>query len=310
VTLTLGAEPDTRDMPAASALRTALDGLDTNKDTKLSHDEIKAGAADAARPADQKKHLQWLADDKAAFDRFDVGAYAKTVDDDAITTADLDGFTKTSQLVPALLSGDTQVYLLPAYTVTQLRKRLVDVRDLSLLSNVETDKATQLTIQAAGKKTVAVKEAGTWKVTEPKALPPGFEFDPNQVNSQLSVLKGLKAARLVDPAPKDADTGLSKPVATVEIKMEGGKTALLKFGKDTTNEKGAKEVFVQGSVDGAVYAVGEYQRKRMESGVDLFKKPPPPPNMGQGGGMQGLENLPPDVRKKLEEQLRSGQFGR
>jgi len=44
--------------------------------------------------------------------------------------------------------------------------------------------------------------------------------------------------------------------------------------------------------------------------VEMFKKAPPPPNMGGmggTGGMRGLESLPPDIRKKIEAQLRSQQ---
>jgi hypothetical protein len=47
--------------------------------------------------------------------------------------------------------------------------------------------------------------------------------------------------------------------------------------------------------------MGKDALTRLQSGVELFKKPPPPPDHGQ---MQGLESLPPDVRKKIEAQLR------
>jgi hypothetical protein len=46
---------------------------------------------------------------------------------------------------------------------------------------------------------------------------------------------------------------------------------------------------------------GVFEKTQWSSGPELFKKPPPPPDFGQ---MNGLDQLPPDVRAKLLEQLR------
>ena len=64
--------------------------------------------------------------------------------------------------------------------------------------------------------------------------------------------------------------------------------------------------------DGLVYAVASFTKARYEKPVELFKKPPPPPQgMGApgGGGISGLENLPPDVRQKLEASLKQQGLG-
>jgi hypothetical protein len=200
------------------------------------------------------------------------------------------------------MEGDPQVYLVPKYTATNLSRKASELRDLTLLS-FDPQKVTKVTVQSPGKKTVVVKEGDIWKIVEPKKLPAGFEFDPGQVQGQLQMLKGLRASRVVETA-NPAQTGLSRPTTLVDIAVEGGPTQSLRFGKEVTSDKG-KEAYVQGSADKLTYAIYDAARTRFETGIELFKKPPPPPP--STGGMRGLENLPPDVRQKIEAQLRAQQ---
>jgi hypothetical protein len=204
-------------------------------------------------------------------------------------------------LVPVRKEGDPQVYLAPAYA-QGLRKKLGDLRDVSLLS-FDPQKVTRLAIQAGDKKTVAVKDGTTWKLTEPKKLPDGFEFDPGRVAAQLSGLRSIRAFRQVDPPVSDAEAGLSKPSAVVELALEGGASQSVRFGKEVPSSTGAQELYVKGAVDSALYAIPQAERTRFEPGVELFKKRPPPPE--GSAQMQGLENLPPDIRRQIEEQLRA-----
>jgi|GEM_PF-864000 len=306
ITVELGTEFDSRIQGAVNTIKTNFDAVDVagTKDGRLSLAELQTAAADKARADDVRKALE-LAAQPAVFAALDTGAWGFKAKDDAIAQEDLDSAQKTLGMVPVRVGGDAQVYLVPQYSVTQVRKKLADYRDLGLLA-FDPEQVRKITVNAA-KKTVVVKQGAEWKVTEPKELPPGFEFDGGQVMSQLSMLKALKAGRLIEPAVPDAQSGLNKPTATVELELEDKTVVALRFGKETTNDKGAKEFFVRGNADKALYALGEFQKKRFETGVELFRKPKPPPNFGQGGGMggmQGLENLPPDVRKKLEQQLR------
>ncbi|HEX9508681.1 MAG TPA: DUF4340 domain-containing protein [Myxococcales bacterium] len=207
-----------------------------------------------------------------------------------------------SKAVAVRLEGDPQVYLVPPYTANILQKRAADLRDLSLLS-FEAQKVSKLSVVSAGKKTVVAREGDTWKVLEPKKLPSGFEFDPARITAELNMLRGLKASRLIDGKVEPAQSGLSKPTTQVDLTLEGGAHQSLTFGKEAKSDKG-KEVYVKGSADALTYAISDGQRSRFDSGVEMFKKlPPPPPNMA-GGGMRGLESLPPDVRAKIEAQLR------
>jgi hypothetical protein len=204
--------------------------------------------------------------------------------------------------VAARLESDPQVYLVPPYSANILQKRAADLRDLSLLS-FDPQKVSKLSILSSGKKTVVAREGDTWKVIEPKKLPSGFEFDPGRVSSELNMLRGLKASRLIDGKVEAAQSGLSKPTTHVDLTLESGAHQSLAFGKEAKSDKG-KEVYVKGSADASTYAIFEGARSRFASGIEMFKKLPPPPANMAGGGMRGLESLPPEVRAKIEAQLR------
>jgi hypothetical protein len=204
----------------------------------------------------------------------------------------------------ARIEGNPQIYLIAPYVRASLAKPLDGMRDLNLLT-FDPAKVKRLEIHGAKPVTVQ-KEGAAWKVVEPKQLPAGAEFDASQVPAQLTRIKNLRAARWLDPAVADAQASLGK-VDTVVVTLEDGSKQTLRFGKDLPSTGGAKQVYVKGAADPAIYAINEYEKTRFDSGVDVFKKPPPPPNFaggGMGGGIKGLENLPPDVRKQLEAQLR------
>jgi hypothetical protein len=203
--------------------------------------------------------------------------------------------------IPTRVKGDAQLYAVSVYVRNQLTQPLTALRDMTL-STYDAQKVKALAIRGA--KPVTLEKDGTsWKVLEPKQLPPGADFDPAQVNTQLIRIRNLHAAKLVDTAVPPAQAGLAK-VPTVEVTLEDGTKQGLYFGKEIAGAPGAKQVYVKGSADNALYAVYQTEKTRFDVGVDLFKKPPPPPSFGNQGGMKGLENLPPDVRRQLEAQLR------
>ena len=214
------------------------------------------------------------------------------------------GKESASKFVAARLEGDPQIYLLPNYAANVLTKKASDLRDLTLLS-FDPQKVTKVSVRTADKKTVVAKEGDSWVVIEPKKLPAGFEFDPSRVPAQLTMLRNMKATRLVAGKAEAGQAGLGKPTTTVDLTLEDGKHQTLKFGKPAKTGKG-KEAYVVGSVDDLTYAVFDAARARFDAGVEIFKKVPPPPQ-NIGGGMRGLESLPPDVRAKIEAQLRQHQ---
>jgi hypothetical protein len=211
-----------------------------------------------------------------------------------------------SATVAARIEGDAQVYQLPQYAASQLRKRLVDFRDLSLLS-FEPKKVTKLKVQAGGKEVLVVREGESWKIVEPRKLPDGFELEPSQVDMQLAWLRSLRGTRLVEGKVLDGQAGLASPAALVEVSVEGGPAQTLRLGKEAPGaENGAKELYARSTIDAFTYAVGEGVRARLAQGLELFKRRPPPSFAG-AGQMQGLDSLPPDVRRQLEAQFRGAQ---
>jgi hypothetical protein len=191
------------------------------------------------------------------------------------------------------VDGDAQQYLVDSWLAEQLDKPLEGLRDLSLLS-FDPTKVTKLTLTAAGKKTVVAKEGEAWKLVEPKTAPAGMEFDGAQVPVQLGRLKALRAAKFVEKA------ALGAPSTTIEL-VHDGKPVKLVFGADTGS---SSEVYVKGNADDLVYAIAGAEKQAWSDGTKLFNRPPPPPDFGQ---MQGLEQLPPEIRRQLMEQLRNQQ---
>ncbi|HEX8701976.1 MAG TPA: DUF4340 domain-containing protein [Myxococcaceae bacterium] len=209
-----------------------------------------------------------------------------------------------SATVAARVEKDPQVYQLSQYVAAQLRKRLVDFRDLSLM-RFEPEKVTKLKLQADGKSVVAVKEGEGWKLVEPKKLPDGFEFDPAQVGTQLSWLQSLRGTRFVEGPLTEGQAGLTSPAAVVEVTVEGQPVQTLRLGKEAPGAaNGGKELYARGTIDAFTYAVGDGVRARLAQGIELFKRRPAPSFAG-GGQLQGLESLPPEVRRQLEAQLRT-----
>jgi hypothetical protein len=200
----------------------------------------------------------------------------------------------------ARIDGDKQVYLLADYAVKNLDKGLDDLRDLSLFSAKADD--VEKAIFTAGKTRVVVgKDGADWKLFEP-AQPPA-DFDAGQIASAVASVTRLKGTRF---AAGVADAGGADPA--VALVLKGGAKQTVRFGKQLENaDPNAPKEFHVAGADGNVYVANSFTRGRYEKPAELFKKPPPPPpGMGGGmGGIQGLEGLPPDVRKKLEESLKN-----
>ncbi|HYO56992.1 DUF4340 domain-containing protein [Archangium sp.] len=193
-----------------------------------------------------------------------------------------------SATVAARVEGDAQVYQLPQYVASQLRKHLVDFRDLSLL-RFDPQKVTKLKVQAGGKAVVVVKEGEGWKVAEPRKLPDGFEFEPSQVGMQLAWLQSLRGTRLVEGQVTNGQAGLASPAALVEVTVEGEPVQTLRLGKEAPGAANSgKELYARSTVDALTYAVAEGVRTRLAQGLDLFKRRPPPPGIAGTGHPSGV----------------------
>jgi len=194
---------------------------------------------------------------------------------------------RTDGTHPVRVDGDPQTYLVAAYQAEQLARGLDGLRDLRVL-HFEPGQVEKLTITAGAAKTVVTKNGDTWKVVEPVKLPAGLDFDAEQVTSALVRLSTLRAVRVEAETPS-AKLGAS----ALELSLTGGKQQVLRFGAAS-----GSEFFAKGD-DPLLYAVGANDKSFFESGLQMFKRPPPAPQ-----GMQGLDQLPPEIRAQLEAQLR------
>ncbi len=209
-----------------------------------------------------------------------------------------DAGTPASGPVALRVEGDPQLYQVAAYSRNAIVKPIDELRDLSLLQ-LDPAKVTAVTLR--GQKPVSLqKDGASWKVLTPKQLPAGLEFDPRQVLAQLNRLKTLRAASWPHQRVAEKAAGLAA-TPLVELTLADGTKQALRFGKAVEGGTGPKQVYVQGSADKVVYAIGESEKTHLETGIELFKKPPPPPSLDK---IKGLSSLPPDIRRQLETQLK------
>ncbi|MEW5739472.1 MAG: DUF4340 domain-containing protein [Myxococcota bacterium] len=193
---------------------------------------------------------------------------------------------------PVSIEGLTEVATLGSWVGEQLAKRLDDLRDTSLFS-FDVTKATRLAFDAAGKRTVVEKKDATWTVVDPRQLPAGAQFDPQQVQSVLTRLRALKASKV---APDATAKAFAKPALQVTVTLEGGATQRLLLGADA-----GSDVYARGAVDELTWLLPGHEKAWLTRGLELFAPPPPPP-VGQANG---LDQLPPEIRRQLEAQLRA-----
>ena len=122
------------------------------------------------------------------------------------------------------------------------------------------------------------------------------------------------AARLTASgfAPDDvakARAGLTEPKAVVTMTFgEAREPIVLELGDAT---EGDAEVYLQRKDNPTIYVVSEYLANRLQPDREAFEKveappaaPPPMPSIPDG---QGQPQLPPEVMRQLQEQIRAQQ---
>jgi hypothetical protein len=215
----------------------------------------------------------------------------------------------------AQLEGDPQIYLVGGHVADSLMRALPELRDLTL-ARFEPADVTRFVLEAKGERVVVEQQEGAWVLTTP--APAGFDFDDDGMVGRLSALSRLKGQRRLDRAP--AGAGLELPAALITLTLQDGSDKRIAFGADAPPAAGgeATEAYARGAEEDNVYLVPKWQRARYEKPFELLKKPPAPqapgpdgmpPGMGRPGGMQGLDQLPPEVRKQLEEAMRQQGMG-
>lgn len=210
--------------------------------------------------------------------------------------------TKTTYV---LAEGRPDVMTVYGASVTALRKAPLDFRDLKLM-DLDTAKVTKLLVKSPEGRVELEKKDGNWTVVSAKpAAPADFTLDPAAVTRRLSALANARGTGVVEESP--AATGLASPKATVTATLEDGSAVSLRLG-NTTKRDDREGVFAAGNADDATYIVAPYTQNNLTGLISTFAKPATPSAGGapdlSGLDPSALQNLPPEVRRQLEEQMR------
>jgi hypothetical protein len=306
--------PDPNDAHWAGQLRTqfaALDGHglagspDNKTDGKLTLVELEPAAKDPKHPAHDA--AVGLTTAPARFAWFDAGGWAQTPKDSAVTMSDLDSVARMAAVVPVRIEGDAQVYLVLKGSAEPLTQGAASLQDLSLFS-FEPAHVKSMSILSGTKALVTVaKDGASWKVIEPKHWTGKSPFDPAQVATRLAEWRRFKALRWDEGAVTEKQAGTNSPSWTARVTLDDGKKQEVRFGKviGKPADKTPGEQYVKG-VDGQIYVTSEKLKDALAPGVERFVKPPPPPPTRPG---QGLDSLPADLRRQLENLRAQGGAG-
>ena len=149
------------------------------------------------------------------------------------------------------------------------------------------------------------REQDGWKAVEaPKAL---RQLDPKKVTALVSMAARLTAT---DFAPEDisaARAGLNEPAAQVTIiAKDESQPIVLELGDETGN---AGELYLRRQGDPIIYVISKYLADRLRPGVEAFEpsaaQAPSAPDAAQG--RQPPPQLPPEVMRQLQEQIKAQQ---
>ncbi|MGB8329978.1 MAG: DUF4340 domain-containing protein [Polyangiales bacterium] len=152
------------------------------------------------------------------------------------------------------------------------------------------------------------REGEGWTALEgQKAL---GEFDSKQVTGRVSTAARLTASDFAPEETSAARAGLTEPTATVTMTLTGDSDAIVLELGDSADPSNARYLRRQG--DPTIYLVSQHLAERLQPGPTAFEAPkaPPvsPPAMPKAppGDMQQPQ-LPPEVMRQLQEQIRAQQ---
>ncbi len=145
-----------------------------------------------------------------------------------------------------------------------------------------------------------------WAVLEgQKAL---GDFDPKQVTGRLSTAARLTASDFAPEETSAARAGVTEPKATVTMTVADDPDAIVLELGDDTDQSG--ELYLRRSGDLTIYVISEYLADRLQPDAQAFEGPEQPPTpaipSAQPGGSQQPQ-LPPEVMKQLQDQIRAQQ---
>jgi hypothetical protein len=135
------------------------------------------------------------------------------------------------------------------------------------------------------------------------------DFDPKKVSGLVSTAARLTASGFAAEDVSEARAGLTEPKATVTMMLSGDEEPIVLELGDAT--EGESEVYLQRRDSAMIYVVSEYLANRLQPDRAAFQKveaapPAQPPTPSPAAG-QGQPQLPPEVMRQLQEQIRAQQ---
>ena len=135
------------------------------------------------------------------------------------------------------------------------------------------------------------------------------ELDPKKVSGLVSTAARLTASGFAPDDVAKARAGLMEPKAVVTMTFgEAREPIVLELGDAT---EGDAEVYLQRKDNPTIYVVSEYLANRLQPDREAFEKveapPAAPPSMPSIPDGQGQPQLPPEVMRQLQEQIRAQQ---
>lgn len=213
---------------------------------------------------------------------------------------------KSTAVYASVDARDDETVTLLKSQADGLRKGVDRLRDMKVMS-FDTAKAVGLEIQDPDRRLKFEKSDEGWTlVSHTEKKPDGFEFDPNAVERRVRAISNARASSFVtDASPGEAGLNAAKSSATVVL--EDGTKARIAFGQTVSGENESAKVYVRGNADEETYLATEWLKNSLTGGIEGFKKQAAPPGGGMGGlgGLdpKALENLPPEVRESLKQQM-------
>lgn len=136
------------------------------------------------------------------------------------------------------------------------------------------------------------------------------DFDPKKVSGLVSTAARLIASDFAGEDVSDARAGLTEPNASVTLNMSGDAEPIVLEIGDATEEP--SEAYLRRVGNETIYVVSQYLADRLRPDAAAFQKseeapapPPAMPAMPQQG--QGQQQLPPEIMRQLQEQIRQQQ---
>jgi hypothetical protein len=190
-------------------------------------------------------------------------------------------------------SGNGQIYEIVKANFDRFNLPIEKLRDLKILS-FDKDSITKLSLHSGKTPVIIEKKEGQWSVSQPKQLPPKFEFDPATVTAFLEQLTELRGARVKDALKDKPENPKWQQSSLVELSNEG-KTVHLYASKISKNKN---DYLLKGNIDEEVYVVPSLKLGKIFQGIEAFRKVEMPPI---NENTQGFESLPPELQRQLME---------